>query len=301
MKTLVTGASGFLGRILVNKLNSTGELKLLSKSQGYDFVIDIVKPFADLPSFDRVLHCAGRAHAIPKNVHESNAFFEVNVKGTQNLLNALNLNPPEQFVLVSTVAVYGLEEGKQVNEGHPLLGSTPYAKSKILAEELVLDWGEKRGVNVLILRLPLIVGQNPPGNLGNMIRAIKAGRYVSIGQAGARKSMILASNVASFLESLGLKLKGTYNLTDGHHPSFSELEQLICQQLDKPKPYKIPLELAKIIGKIGDIIPNFPVKSKTINKITKDLIFDDTKAIKELNWKPQSVLQNLNLTNQTLG
>jgi len=178
-----------------------------------------------------------------------------------------------------------------------LLGSTPYAKSKILAEELVLDWGKKHDVNILILRLPLIVGQNPPGNLGKMIQAMKAGRYVTIGRGDSRKSMILASNLANFLESLNLDCKGIYNLTDGYHPSFNELEQLFFQQLAMPKPYRIPLGLAKLIGKIGDIIPFSAVKSKTIHKIIKELTFDDTKAVKEINWRPQSILQNFKITN----
>ncbi len=297
MKTLVTGASGFLGQILVKKLYSTGEVKSLSKSQGNDFVIDIVKPFSALPSFDRVIHCAGQAHSTPKSEQESKTFFKVNVEGTQNLLNALEQTPPKQLVLASTVAVYGLEEGKQVHESHPLLGSTPYAKSKILKEELVMDWGEKNKVNILILRLPLVVGQNPPGNLGKMIQAIRAGRYVTIGKGDARKSMILATDLGDFLESANLDLNGTYNLTDGYHPSFKELEQLICRQLGKRKPYIIPLELARLIGKIGDIFHFFPVKSKTIDKMIKELTFDDTKARKEINWKAQSVLENFKLRN----
>lgn len=297
MKVLITGSSGFLGQVLVDKFKATKEVKTLSRQQDSDFVVDIVKPFSDLPYFDRVFHCAGKAHSIPKNEHESKAFFEVNVEGTRNLLNALELATPKQFVLVSTVAVYGLEEGTLVNECHPLFGTAPYAKSKILAEELVLDWGKKNDVNILILRLPLIVGKNPPGNLGKMIQGLRSGRYVTIGKGDARKSMILASNLAVFLESLNLNLKGIYNLTDGCHPSFSELEQLICRQLAKRKPYRIPLRLAKVIGKIGDIIPLFPVKSNTIDKIVKELTFDDAKAIKEINWRPQSVLQNFKLTN----
>jgi len=178
-----------------------------------------------------------------------------------------------------------------------LLGSTPYAKSKILKEELVMDWGEKNKVNILILRLPLVVGQNPPGNLGKMIQAIRAGRYVTIGKGDARKSMILATDLGDFLESANLDLNGTYNLTDGYHPSFKELEQLICRQLGKRKPYIIPLELARLIGKIGDIFHFFPVKSKTIDKMIKELTFDDTKARKEINWKAQSVLENFKLRN----
>ena len=77
-----------------------------------------------------------------------------------------------------------------------MLGGTPYADSKIQAEELLREWGKLNNVNMLILRLPLLVGENPPGNLGSMIRAIKKGYYFRIGDGSARRSMVLAEDIA---------------------------------------------------------------------------------------------------------
>lgn len=289
MNVLLTGATGFFGQILANKLKSTNKLNTLSRRPGNDFMLDITKPFFYLPEVDLVIHCAGKAHSKPRNKLDFCSFYEVNFEGTKNLLNALEPNLPRQFVFISSVAVYGKDEGKMIEETHHILGSTPFSKSKIIAEELVRSWGEKNGVKVLILRLPLIVGSNPPGNLGKMINGIKGGTYFSIGGGKAKKSMVLAEDVAKLIAKCP-DVSGFYNLTDGYHPSFSELESMICQQLKRPKPFNMPLGLAKLLGKIGDFIPVFPINTKTINKITQDLTFSDLKARQELGWNPSRVL-----------
>jgi nucleoside-diphosphate-sugar epimerase len=297
LKVLITGASGFLGQYLIKQLKTEHEVYTLSNRSGNHFVFDITKAIPSLPHFDIVIHAAGKAHSIPKSIEDSNEFFNVNVEGTKNLLKALETNKPQQLVFISSVSVYGLDEGKLINENSPLLGSTPYAKSKIQAEDFAVKWGNLNDVNITIFRLPLIVGITPPGNLGKMINAIRKGRYFKIGDGTSRKSMILADNLGVFLKTIDLNTKGVFNLTDGYHPSFAEVEDLICNQMSKPKPFKIPFFLAKALGGIGDLIPFFPLNSNTIRKIVNELTFDDSKARNEVNWKSQSVLENFNFFN----
>jgi len=107
-----------------------------------------------------------------------------------------------------------------------LNGYSPYAISKIKAEEFLKEWGEKWGVQILILRLPLVAGINPPGNLGRMIKAIHKGTYFSIGGGQAKKSMVLAEDIAQLLKDLPVK-RGMYNLTDVTQPSLRQLEELL--------------------------------------------------------------------------
>ena len=296
MKVLITGASGFLGQYLVKHLMSTHDVFTLSSKAGNDFVLDIVEQIPLLPQFDLVVHAAGKAHSIPLNIDDSNDFFKVNVEGTKNLLKGLELNKPKQLIFISSVSVYGLDQGILINENHPLLGSTPYARSKILAEKLVLNWGLHHNVKIIVFRLPLIVGINPPGNLGKMIYGIKKGLYFTIGEGKSMKSMVLADNLCQFINSFNLNFSGVFNLTDGYHPTFNEIEKLLCSQLNKPKPFRLPKNLSKLIGVIGDYLPFFPLNSKTLDKILHDLTFDDSKAISEINWKPLSVLENFKLS-----
>jgi nucleoside-diphosphate-sugar epimerase len=123
-----------------------------------------------------------------------------------------------------------------------------------------------------------------------MIAAIKKGYYLRIGNGMARKSMILATDVAKFIATLEGK-SGTYNLTDGIHPSFAELENLLSAKYGKHI-WSIPLWLAKLMALPGNFIPIYPLNSKKIEKITYTLTFSDQKAKAELNWNPRSVLGN---------
>ena len=148
---------------------------------------------------------------------------------------------------------------------------------------------------MLILRLPLIVASNPPGNLGAMIEGIRSGRYLSINRGKARRSMVLASDIARLVINSN-RQEGIYNLTDRYHPSVSELERLMIQQLKKSPPYNIPLSFAKLFGMCGDVLGDwFPVNTQKINTLTKNLTFNDDKAVKALGWKPKRVMDYLNV------
>ncbi len=289
MKILLTGSTGFLGKSLIKELQNQHEILFLGRSDEGGLTHDITKKIPALPLVDMVVHAAGKAHSNLRSEEEAQMFFKVNTFGTQNLIDALQNNLPKIFVFISTVAIYGLDSGNKIGESSPSLGKTPYAQSKIKAEKYLLEWGEKFNVKILILRLPLVVGSNPPGNLGKMINGIKRRTYFSIGGGSARKSMVLAEDVAKLIAECRY-VSGIYNLTDGYHPSFAELESMICEQLKKPKPLNMPLGLARILGEIGDFIPAFPVNNDTINKITQDLTFSDLKARQELGWNPSRVI-----------
>lgn len=290
MNVLVTGSTGFFGKIIFQELNAEFIYKL-NRNQG-DFIYDLSLSSPNFNvDFDLVIHNSGKAHSIPKTDTEANQFFDVNVKGTQNLLTGLELTGvPKQFIFISSVAVYGKEFGENILETESLEAKDPYGLSKILAEQLVLDWCKKNKVVCTILRLPLLVGKNPPGNLRSMIKAIQKGYYFNIGGGKAKKSMVLAEDVAKFILKIA-PIGGVYNLTDGMHPSFATLSNAIA----KKKMNNLPLFVAKIFGLIGDIIgEKAPLNSFKIKKIISDLTFDDSKA-RSLGWKPQSVIEYLKI------
>lgn len=289
---LLTGHSGFLGTEIKKNLKS--QIVTLGRSQA-DIECDLSKSCPDLPAIDLVIHSAGKAHSVPKTAEEKQSFFDVNVKGTIHLLEALKNNPPKSFVFISSVAVYGKDSGLDIPETAPLAASDPYGRSKIEAEEIVKEWCDKHQVVCAILRLPLIAGPNPPGNLGAMINGVAKGYYLNIAGGKARKSVVLAQDVALIIEKAG-EIGGTYNLTDGYNPSFAELSENIARQLGKSKPMNILPFIASLMGKIGDVIgEKSPVNTNKIRKITSDLTFNDSKAREFLKWKPTQVLEGFKI------
>lgn len=299
-RVLITGANGFLGTKIKDAIQSHDDslFKLIDiHNISNNPPVNITKSFSLVPNepIDVVFHSAGKAHVVPKTVDEGREFFDVNFEGTKNLCLALEASKslPESFIFVSTVSVYGLEEGENISELHPLNGVSPYAKSKILAEQWLQDWASKRGITLGILRLPLLAGANPPGNLGAMISGIDKGRYLRIGQARARKSMVWAEDIAEIVPRLA-QTGGVYNLTDGHHPSFGELEAVIAKGLGRKNPSRVPCWFAKSLALTGDLLGGrFPINSDKLIKITSTLTFDDRKAQQELGWNPSKVLDKL--------
>ena len=288
---LITGANGFLGKELVSYLKKSENLITLSRANS-DIMVDLSLHIPQLPSLDVVVHCAGKAHSIPKTTKQKQEFYDVNVNGTKHLLMGLSqaASLPKYFIFISSVAVYGLQSGIMVNENKPLAAIDSYGDSKIKAEALVIEWCKKNDVVCTILRLPLLAGVNPPGNLNAMIEGIKAGYYFNIAGGKAKKSVALISDVAKAIPIVA-NIGGIYNLTDRYHPSFYELSILISKGLGKNKPLNVPYWLACLFAKVGDVLGSkFPINSDKLKKITSDLTFDDSKAVKLFGWNPTPVI-----------
>jgi nucleoside-diphosphate-sugar epimerase len=299
MEILLTGYNGFLGKVIYkNLIKNRHRVWKAGRGQDADVKLDLVCTSMVLPKVEMIVHCAGKAHLVPKNPKENNSFLEINFNGTKNICDALERNCafPDLFIFISSVAVYGLDKGVDISENTPLNGVSPYAISKINAENYLLHWGKRNDVKVLILRLPLIVGDNPPGNLKKMLNGIKNGTYFSIAGGKAQKSMVLAEDIAELINSKPVN-GGVYNLTDGCHPTFRDMELLISGDFGKRLPIKVPTFIAKLVGFFGDFVYLFPINTSILNKLTSDLTFSDLKAKKELNWKPRSVIKYWNPNN----
>jgi GlcNAc-P-P-Und epimerase len=298
---LITGASGFLGTEVCSMISKEHNIYTLGRTQTAfkNIEADLSNRDILLPevSFEHIVHLAGKAHSYPKTKEEIEAFNLVNYEGTINVLNALdNQKSIKTFVFASTVAVYGVEFGENIRESFPTNPTTPYGKSKLSAEQYIIDWCKKKNISYLILRLPLVAGNNPPGNLGALKRAIKKGYYIKIKGNQAQKSIVLATDIAHLIAKFNW-VSGIYNLTDGINPTFAEIECAIEKSQNKRVRLNVPLKFLKRAALIGDFLQkikiNIPINTLKIKKITSSLTFNDEKAIKELNWKPNSAIEYL--------
>ena len=255
---------------------------------------NLAKEVPDLPErYDVVLHACGKAHTVPKTEAEKQVFYDVNYQGTLNLCMALEkAGIPKALVFISTVAVYGCEFGELITEDHPLAGDSPYAKSKIMAEEYLTEWCGKHGVVLGILRPSLLAGHRAPGNLGAMVEGIRKGFYLNIAGGKVKKSVLMAEDIVRLLPPLAEK-GGVYNVCDTYQPTFGELSASVARQLGKRKPISIPYWMAWCMAKVGDLLgARAPINSYKLEKMTKSLTFSNDKARRELGWEPLDVLTN---------
>ena len=292
-KLLFTGGTGFLGknvRPILDKMYEVTTCGITSE--------DMIKAnlATEVPWLDQhynvVLHACGKAHVVPRTEAEKQAFFDVNYHGTVNLCAALEkVGVPEALVFISTVAVYGCEFGELITEEHPLEGFTPYAKSKIMAEEYLTRWCARNNVVLGILRPSLLAGKNAPGNLGAMVNGVKNGFYMNIAGGKVMKSILMAEDIARIIPLIIKHGGGVYNICDTRQPSFGELSLSVANQLGKRKPLSIPYWAAMCLAKIGDLLGGkAPINSYKLEKMTRSLTFSNEKARNELGWEPMDVL-----------
>jgi len=205
MKILFTGANGFLGSAIVH-LAVTHGISVMATDQteshrftNVDFIpANILDPNSLSKAFqgvDGVCHVAGLAHIFDKARILRAPFHSVNVMGTENVANAAIRAGVQHFVFISSVSVYGGVEQDRAedSECHP---EGPYAESKWQAERSLIELFQKEGVNLTILRLATLYGEEDPGNVARLIRAIERGRFVWIGQGNNLKSLLHREDAA---------------------------------------------------------------------------------------------------------
>ena len=266
---LFTGGTGFLGKNARPVLDKKYKVTTCGITPEDEIKANLAKEVPALTEhFDVVLHACGKAHSVPKTEAEKQVFFDVNYQGTVNLCTALEkVGVPKALIFISTVAVYGCDFGELITEDHPLDGTTPYAKSKIMAEEFLTEWCKKHGVVLGILRPSLLAGKNAPGNLGAMVNGVKKGFYMNIAGGKVVKSILMAEDIAHILPLVAEK-GGVYNVCDTFQPSFGQISESVAKQLGKGKPMNIPYWMACCMAKVGDLLGNkAPINSYKLEKI----------------------------------
>lgn len=294
---LFTGGTGFLGYNCRPILDKIYRVTTCGITDLDEIKANLAKEIPILPQrYEVVLHACGKAHVVPKTEEEIRQFYDINYQGTVNLCKGLEkVGVPKALIFISTASVYGVEQCDMLTEEAPLEAETPYGKSKLMAEKYLQKWCKEHQVLLTILRPSLMAGKNAPGNLGAMVNGIKKGFYVNIAGGRARKSLMMAEDIAN-LVVLAEDKGGIYNVCDDVHPSYKELSDVIAKQLNKRPPISIPYWVAWCLAKIGDCLgKKAPFNSYRLEKLTKPATFSNAKAKQMLGWEPMSVLQNFKI------
>jgi nucleoside-diphosphate-sugar epimerase len=296
MKILVTGASGFLGQAIVEEfLSNDVEVVGVSKTSGH-FQADItveesLDKLSNLENIDAVIHSAGLAHQFGKTPREN--FFEVNVKGTENVLKLAKTLQIKHFILISSVAVYGVNSKFQIPNSKFRISNNKfqeesecnpigdYAQSKYEAEKLATKFCAENNIRLTILRPATIIGEGDKGNVSRLITTIKNKQFYWIGKGENIKSLIDKNDAAEacFLAAETPKSEfQIYNLT-ADPIKMRTIVEIIADELKVkiPKLY-MPEQLANLVAKF----------SSTIKKWLSDDVFSGDKISSELGFQPQT-------------
>jgi nucleoside-diphosphate-sugar epimerase len=204
-RVLITGATGFLGSSLVRQAVNSGLSVIVTgrapfmKFDGADFIsADILNPDvlpAIFENVDCVCHVAGLAHVFDKSKVSDELFHAVNVVGAENVVRAAWRAGVKKFIFISSVSVYGrtVQANNEDSECHP---EGPYAKSKWEAERLLIDFCQKKGMNLTILRLATLYGEGDPGNVARLIRLIDKRLFIWVGMGENLKSLLYLDDAA---------------------------------------------------------------------------------------------------------
>lgn len=311
MKIAVIGGSGFVGTRLISFLIKDFEVINLDKRIS-DFYKDItivgdVRDLEflkkELKDFNFVVLLAAEHR---DDVNPESLYYDVNVQGMKNVLEAMDFNGIKNILFTSTVAVYGLNKVNP-NENHKFDPFNNYGKSKLKAEAVLKDWytSNPESKSVIILRPTVIFGERNRGNVYNLLKLISSGKFLMVGNGKNMKSMAYVGNVAEFILfnlKNGNPTYEVYNYIDKPDLTMNELVAQVELSLDKSiPPIRLPYTLGLFGGYFFDVISKisnkkFPISAIRVKKFCSTTQFDSSKMLSS-GFKPTySLKEGLDLT-----
>jgi UDP-4-keto-D-QuiNAc 4-reductase len=312
MKVLVTGANGFVGRavcehLAVEKISITAIARrshlLLNKERTIQYISGREANFTDISSVkehlvgqDAVIHCAARVHQVREEAHDPMAAYRaVNTHATLRLAQAAADAGVKRFVFLSSVKV----NGNFTASGQPFTSAQaapedPYGISKWEAEQGLLEIAGKTGMEVVIIRPPLVYGPGVKANFLTMMQWLQRGIPLPLGAIANQRSLVALPNLVDFISLCLTHPKAanqTFMISDQHDLSTTELLRDLGTALKRPaRLLPVPQGLLeaglKLVGKGG-----------MAQRLCGDLTVDASPATELLGWKPPlSVQQGLQLT-----
>ena len=297
-KILITGASGFVGRYLVDELSPSYEVTAFVRKKDPYLPSEVEQLInnnffdVDIPKdTDVIVHLAGIAHNKNNSVDE---FKKINVDGTLELAHkALQANV-KRFIFISSIGVNGNStHGKAFTEQDTPNPTNDYTKSKYEAEKALAKLFENTNIDLVIIRPPLIYAHDAPGNFSKLLMLIKLGQFLPFGCTHNQRSFIAIENLVSFITACiyhDTKINETFLIADDEVISTKQLIQCLSSGMGKsmillPVPTKLLSILADATGKVG-----------IFEQLYGNLQIDNRKAKKFFNWHPPK--HSLNALNE---
>lgn len=272
MRIAVTGSTGYIAQALIKHLaNRENEVLAISRGQpitalatlpGVQWLstADGIPSAAALRGCHAVVHLAGRAHTHVAHEGGRDLFDESNRVLALNCSDASREAGVDRFVFVSTLGVHGGSSPKPVTENSPMTGVSPYARSKIEAEQQLAENYRNTPETLCIVRPPMVYGPSCPGNFPRLINLVRRGLPLPFASIHSRRSFIHVDNLAHFLGAVSSCQVpgGTYVIGDESDFTVPELIRMIGQAFGLPTrlipfPPSLLLAAAHLVGRRGEM------------------------------------------------
>jgi len=300
-KVLLTGATGFVGRFLCEHLLEQGRGVIAAGRRDNGVLLNEIKqknvgPFTAetdwtdvLQGTEVVIHTAARVHMMNDLSSDPlETFRKVNAYATLNLARQASKSGVKRFVFLSSIKV----NGEMTRPGHffspedTFITSDPYGLSKYEAEQGLLALAKETGMEVVIIRPPLVYGPGVKANFKSMMKWVYKSVPLPFGAVHNQRSLVALDNLVDFITLCADREKSpkaanqVFLISDGEDVSTTELLIKVAHAFDK-KPFLITMPVglmtfaAKLVG-MGDMA----------NRLFGSLQVDSSKARELLGWKP---------------
>jgi nucleoside-diphosphate-sugar epimerase len=300
---LVTGANGFVGSALCAALKNKGHTVRAAVRDPARFAIDgceIVRvPVLDadtdwgeaLSGMTTVIHLAARVHVMRDDASDPlEEFRRVNVAGTEHLARSAAASGVKRLVYVSSIKVNGeaTSGDSKFTEADTPSPQDPYGVSKYEAEQALHRIAEETGLEVVIVRPPLVYGADVKGNFAQMLRVLARGIPLPLASVRNLRSLVYVENLADALIRCATHPAAagqTYLVSDGEDVSTPGLLRQLGDAMGRPaRLFPWPAALLKLAGRLVG-------KADQVERLLGSLQVDSGKIRRELDWMPPYTLQ----------
>lgn len=311
MRIFLTGATGFVGSVVLKRLIQQHRPVIavrpgsLSRPEVDSVVVKSIDSETDwgksLLGCDAVIHLAARVHVMTESVADPLSEFQaVNTDGTLNLAEQAAKAGVKRFIFISSIKVNGERTiiGAPFKPNDEYVPDDPYGLSKYEAEKGLLDLSQKTGMEVVIIRPPLVYGSGVKANFASLLNLVSKGIPLPFGCIKQNKrSLVSLGNLVDLIITCIDHPKAAnqvFLVSDDHDLSTAELIQQMSKSLGvTAKMLPVPLWCYSLAGKLLG-------KQDVVDRLTGSLQADITHTKETLGWvPPQTIEEAFNITAQS--